>query len=241
MYLQGTDGFVSNTGLSELVDGSKRLIPSFEPGVTVDAENFVQFGPPTVYRHLCNQNKDKDDVSDDNESTSMFSDDSYPVHDSLPPLKHYNDEEEVQFFADIYTTLDNAFRTWSEGISKELEQLDWAERYLTLPQVTERNVIFGKCPGNNGFWKGTVDFGGSGGFVHRLFVAGKKEMIPATIIGFIEDFGCRRGGLLFFAIDRCCYYMDTEGDCGEDSIGEYYWGHGPYDLRSFGSMTVVKP
>lgn len=73
------------------------------------------------------------------------------------------------------------------------------------------------------------------------YPSGDSAIIPAVIIGGIENFGCRKEVIFFFGIDRSCYYMDNDGDCGEDSDGEFHSGRGTFDLRSFGSMTVVDP
>jgi hypothetical protein len=219
-------------------------LQAYNPEETVDPKKILPFGPPTLYQYLCNKNRDKenrdeDDTSSDNESTSAFSSDSYPFNSSLPPIVRLRPEDEVALFADVYRTLDDGFRVWAEGISEDVGLLSWKQRLLTVPRFDEKNIIFGRCPGNSGFWTGNLSFGGPSGIVIRLNTG--KGIVPAMIIGYIKDFGCENGALLFFAQDRACYHMDMEGDCAEDRHGEFYWGHGPYDLRLFGSMRVITP
>jgi hypothetical protein len=66
-------------------------------------------------------------------------------------------------------------------------------------------------------------------------------------IGFIEDFDCRRGpiggAILFFARDRNVYYTDEDGeiiDQDDEGICTFFV-HGPYDLRTMGTGSVLDP
>jgi hypothetical protein len=65
-------------------------------------------------------------------------------------------------------------------------------------------------------------------------------------IGFINDFDCQRGSLggamLFFGQDRNVYYTDEDGDWDQDDKGVCtYFVHGPYDLRTMGTGSVLDP
>jgi hypothetical protein len=176
------------------------------------------------------------------DSVSTLSSDTIPLQ-PLATLSRLRPEQESEFFAELYTALAIGFRMWEDRVgwdkADNYKLLQWNDRLINLPAIQERHVVMGRRQ-DGGFWSGNFVLAGSDSVVVQLDTT--IGLLPAVEIGWIRDFECRYGAMLFFARDKKVYYMDTEGDCGEDEQGnDIYWGHGPYDLRNFGTSHELNP
>jgi len=176
------------------------------------------------------------------DSDSTLSSDTIP-RQPLPKLSRLRPEQESEFFAELYSVLAIGFRMWEHRVGREkadnYKLLKWNDKLIKLPVIQERHVVMGRRQ-DGGFWSGNFVLAGSDSVVVQLDTT--IGLLPAVEIGWIRDFECRYGAMLFFARDKKVYYMDTEGDCGEDEQGnDIYWGHGPYDLRNFGTSHELNP
>ena len=176
------------------------------------------------------------------DSVSTLSSDSIP-RQPLPILSRLRPEQESDFFSGLYNVLAICFRMWEDRVGWEKADnyrlLRWNDKLIKLPAMQEKNIVMGRRQ-DGGFWSGTFLLAGCDSVVVQLETP--IGLLPAVEIGWIRDFECRYGAMLFFARDKKVYYMDTEGDCGEDEQGnDIYWGHGPYDLRDFGTLHELNP
>jgi len=152
-------------------------------------------------------------------------------------------------FVNLYTTIDEAFSKWESKVRDQkaclLKFENVNDMCIDLPEFFERRVLMGKNPDGDGFWMGTTSLPGPNIFLHRLEAPQWKKLL-GICIGFIRNFDCRRGSIggaiLFFARDRNVYYTDEDGDIDQDDEGiSTFIVHGPYDLRTMGTGSVLDP
>ena len=182
------------------------------------------------------------------ESYSVLSDDTIPG--SPPPrLTRFSPKDESEYFIGLYTMIDEAFSKWESKVGDQKAHLlkfeNVVDMRIDLPEFCERGVLMGKKPDGDGFWTGTFSLHGPNTYLHRLEAPQWKKLLGIRI-GFITDFDCRRGSIggaiLFFARDRNVYYTDEDGDVDQDDEGICtFFVHGPYDLRTMGTGSVLDP
>ena len=181
-------------------------------------------------------------------SYSVLSDDTIP--ESPPPrLARFSPQAESEYFVGLYNIIDEAFSKWESRVGDQKAHLLKFENVndmrIDLPEFFERGILMGKKPDGDGFWTGTISLPGPGTLLYRLEAPRWKKLLGIRF-GFIRNFDCRRGSIggaiLFFARDRKVYYTDEDGDIDQDDEGVCtIFVHGPYDLRTMGTGSVLDP
>jgi hypothetical protein len=198
--------------------------------------------PPVASKSIVRTKTSKDFDESVSDSVSTLSSDSI-LRQPLSTLSRLRSEQESDFFSGLYNVLAICFQMWEDRVGWEKADnyrlLRRNDKLIKLPAMQEKNIVIGRRQ-DGGFWSGNFLLAGSDSVVVQLEIP--IGFLPAVEIGWIRDFECQYGAMLFFARDREVYYMDSEGDFGEDEHGnDIYWSHGPYDLRDFGTLHELNP
>ena len=185
------------------------------------------------------------DIDDDSNSVSLASSSPSLLSEESdippPPLVLRTLDEETEHFLSIYKELDSAFAEWELTYPRKSGSARRVDSSITstlnVKSFGERNVIFGRRPDGDGYWRGWFGLTSSYQPVITLTITeGRdKSTIYGTEIGGIYDFECYDAAL-WFGVDRRIYY--TSIGMGGDVE---YLAEGPYDLRDFRSDRMLDP